>query len=119
MYKGHGLKKKVILKRVGDELDEGISDALCSFLPQKIEGMILVKPNRLKPKDQLFVTSVPVIIGDCKALSRCGVRLVVGDSPAFGNARRVIRGMRCLFDSSLTVAFQVTGFIGQFCSKER
>lgn len=107
MHRHHLGPKQVILRREGEGLDEIICDALSAFLPNKVNGTILVKPNLLKPRDLLCVTSGPVILSVCRALSRLGARVVVGDSPAFGSARRVIAGMGDLHEKLEAMGVEV------------
>ncbi len=50
---------------------------------------VLVKPNLVTPRDALAVTSPVFVKALCAWLLDQGARVLVGDSPAFGSARRV------------------------------
>jgi len=50
---------------------------------------VLVKPNLLTPKDHLSTTHPLIVRAVCEYLIDHGARVRVGDSPAFGTARKV------------------------------
>ncbi len=52
---------------------------------------VLIKPNLLKAKDPLAVTSPWLILECAKILVDRGASVIVADSPAFGTAERVIK----------------------------
>ena len=50
---------------------------------------VLVKPNLVTPRDSLAVTAPALVRAICIWLLEQGAQVMVGDSPAFGSARRV------------------------------
>ncbi len=62
------------------------------LLPQGISGKrVLVKPNLVKPGDQLAITSAEMILAAALAAKELGAEVTVADSPAFGSAERVLK----------------------------
>jgi len=53
---------------------------------------ILIKPNFLRPShpDKAIITHPEIIIGVIKFFKDCGAKIMVGDSPGFGNIFKVI-----------------------------
>ena len=91
----------VLIKRPegldGSSISECVDSLLSLKLDDKTENIsakeVLVKPNLLKPKDSLAVTSPEVILSTVKYLLEKGAKVTVGDSPAFGNTQKVLRSM--------------------------
>ncbi len=91
----------VFLKRPKGLDEKSVSRCVKSLLSlelnhKKIEisgKNVLLKPNLLKPRDGLAVTSGEVILYSAEYLLNQGARVTVGDSPAFGNAQKVLRSM--------------------------
>lgn len=63
------------------------------YAPQ-VGTHVLVKPNLLRFQEGgLCCTHPAVVQAACIYLKECGVRVTVGDSPAFGSAERVAQGI--------------------------
>ncbi len=78
-------------------LQAALSDILTIFLPWSVSGKnVLVKPNLLKAGDLLCVTSPEIILAASLVLRDLGANVMVADSPAFGTAEKVLRGMGIL-----------------------
>ncbi len=72
-------------------LDDWLSDVFERLLPGSIKGQnVLVKPNLLKAGEELCTTSPDLITAVCRQLLDKGARVCVADSPAFGNAEKVL-----------------------------
>ncbi len=50
---------------------------------------VLVKPNLVTPRDSLAVTQAEFVKAICRLVKEMGAKVTVGDSPAFGSARKV------------------------------
>jgi len=74
-----------------------VSFLLDKVLPVRISGLkILVKPNLLKARDPQCVTSPLLIMAVVIYLKKRGAVVTVGDSPAFGATRQVLKGLGIL-----------------------
>ncbi len=71
-----------------DEIVSGILDAFISGSPAG--QTVLVKPNLLKAGEPLCATSPGMIMAICRQMLDRGARVTVADSPAFGNAEKVL-----------------------------
>ena len=91
------LQPKDLLERKGTQFLDTIHRLLEAVLPRKISGLkILVKPNLLKAGDPDCVTSALFIISVITYLKERGATVTVGDSPAFGTAKQVLKGLKIL-----------------------
>ena len=71
-----------------------LDELLGAVLPGNITGLkVLIKPNLLKPGDSLCVTSWQLIVASALLFKEKGAKVIVGDSPAFGSASHVLKGM--------------------------
>ncbi len=96
------------------------NDNLISFVPKILNPLlpasllnktVLVKPNLLKGKDILAVTSPWIILECVKLLKEKGAKVIVADSPAFGTAERVIK--------QLGIYHQLTKLGAKVCTLRR
>lgn len=96
------MRHEVIIKRASrdcNRLSVEVEDLLLGRLLANV-GLrgndILIKPNLLKANDPSCVTSPEMILAVARALSQTGANVAVADSPAFGSAIQVIRGLGIL-----------------------
>ncbi len=71
-------------------LEKHLSSNICDELRDK---KVLIKPNLLKARDPLCVTSPLAIVGSAISLIEKGAKVSVGDSPAFGSATQVLKSL--------------------------
>ena len=91
------LQPKDLLEGKGTQFLDTTRRLLEAVLPRKVSGLkILVKPNLLKAGDLDCVTSALLIISVISYLKKRGATVIIGDSPAFGTARQVLKGMKIL-----------------------
>ncbi len=78
-------------------LRQALSEIFDLFPIRKVSGTtVLVKPNLLKAGDPLCVTPGDMILETAALLKDGGARVVIGDSPAFGNAQKVLNSLGIL-----------------------
>ncbi len=85
----------------GGELNRGVATLLDAVLTaREVKARrVLVKPNLVTPRDPLAVTDPRFVRAVCVWLLEQGAHVQVGDSPAFGSARKVAE--RTGLDSAL------------------
>ncbi len=90
----YGLHPRDIINGRNQDFIKDLDVLLGTVLPGNITGLkVLVKPNLLKPGDSLCVTSWQLIAALALLLKQNGAEVTVGDSPAFGSAIHVLKGM--------------------------
>ena len=103
----HDLTPNKILTQSDNQFLIIISKLLKKITPTSLSNVkILIKPNLLKANSPDCVTSAPLIIAVASVLKQRGAVVTVGDSPAFGNAKQVLKSLGIL-ESLKSLGIQV------------
>ncbi len=88
------------------DLVRAVDELIGAVLPRDIKGLnILLKPNLLKSKDPLCITSWQLMATVAVLLKKRDAKVTVGDSSAFGNAIQVLKAAGILdFFSKIGIA---------------